>query len=54
MEHKHDYAVASVEYVAYVTAHERKVPINKLSRSKTPETQQVEGFTHSRKTSDFF
>ena len=30
-----------------------KTPINKLSRSKTVKTQQVEGFTHTVKTSDF-
>ena len=33
---------------------ERKAPISKLSRSKSPKAQQVEDFTHSRITSDFF
>ena len=54
--HRHDNLVASFEYarvnksIIYVTMHERKAPINNLSRRKT---QQIETFTHMRITSDF-
>ena len=40
--------------MAYVTMHERKALINMLSRSKTPKTQQVEGFMEARITNDSF
>ena len=56
VEHIHDNAVASPKYaratksIIYVTMHERKAPINNLSRRKT---QQIETFTHMRITSDF-
>ena len=54
------FKVASPEYacvdksIIHVTAHERRAPINKLSRSQTLKTQQVESFTHPRKTSKSF
>ena len=32
---------------------EQKAPIYKLSRSKAPETQQIEGYKHQRKPVDF-
>ena len=52
--------VASLEYahinkcIAYVTTHERKAPTYWLFRNKAPKTQQVDGFTPSRKASDIF
>ena len=38
--------------IVYVTTHEWKAPINKLSRSNKPKIQQVEGFAYVRITSD--
>ena len=33
----------------YVTTHERKAPIDMLSRNKAPKTQQVEHYQHLKK-----
>ena len=58
VEHIHDDPFASLDYVPvyksiiYVTMRIAKAPI-KLSRRKTPKTQQVEGFPHPRKNSYF-
>ena len=58
VEHIHDDPFASLDYVPvnksiiYVTTQIAKAPI-KLSRRKTPKTQQVEGFPHPRKNSYF-
>ena len=60
MKHRHKYSVASLDYecvnksIIYVTTCERKAPINKLSRNEALKTQQVQGFTHTRLTSDLF
>ena len=40
--------------IIYVKTHERKAPINKLSRNNTLKTQQVEVFAHLRKINDPF
>ena len=61
MEHRHDNPVTSLEHahvnqsIIYITTHERKAPINVLSRRKTTKTKQVEGFTYMymRETSGF-
>ena len=43
VEHKHGDRVTSIQHarvnrsIIYVTRHERKAPINKLSRRKTPK-----------------
>ena len=60
VKHRHYNPVASLEYarvnmsIIYVMMHKLTAPINMLSHSKTPKTQRVEGFTHTRKASDFF
>ena len=47
-EHRHKNPVASIDYalinksIIYFTTHKRKAPINMLSRSKAPKTQQLE------------
>ena len=49
VDYWHKNPVASLDYMhaltslLYITAHERKAPIYKLSRSKAPKTQQVVG-----------
>ena len=58
MEHKHESAVVSLDYASinkstiYVTMHKRKAPINMLSCSKAPKTQQVGN--NREKPADFF
>ena len=58
LEHRHDYSITSLECarvnksIIYVTTHVRKAPIHMLSRRKTPKTQQVECFTHTRITGE--
>ena len=60
VEHKHENPVVSLDYASinkstiYVTMHKRKAPINMLSCSKAPKTQQMEHCQHSRKASVFF
>ena len=61
VEHRHGNSVASFYYAhvnksisIYVAIHEQRAPINMLSRSKTPKTHQVEGFTDMRIASDSF
>ena len=60
VDHRHVKQVASLEYscvnksIVYVITHERKARINTLSRSKSPKTQQVEGFTHMIVISNVF
>ena len=56
MGHRHDNLVVNLKYervdksIIYVVMHKLKASINMLSRSKT---QQLEGFTNIRMTSDF-
>ena len=61
MEHKHENSVACLDMHAFTSLlyvllqlYERKAPINILSRSKAPKTQQVERCQHARKASDVF
>ena len=54
VEHKYKNPVESLDYACIneslsVTMHQRKVPINMLSRSKAPKTQQVEHLSTSEK-----
>ena len=59
-EHKHDNPVLFLDCVCakisviHVTTRSEKPPISNLFYNKTPKTQQVEGFTHVRKASEFF
>ena len=56
--HRHSNSVASLYYawvnqaIMYVTKYKWKTPMNMLSYSNTPKTQQVERFTHTKITSD--
>ena len=57
MKHEHDSPVQVLSMHAFTSlllSRLAKAPFNKLFGSETPKTQQVEGFTHLRITSDVF
>ena len=59
VERRHSNRVASPDYahvnnsIIYIATHKRNAPINMLSCSKAPNTQQVEHFQHPRKPAIF-
>ena len=60
VKHRHGNSVTTFKYacvhksIRYIVMREKKTPIYKLFRSKTPKTQQICHYRHVRKTSGPF